>query len=80
MNTEIGRTLLTVSNQAQSHVNEALYLGVMFSVDRSMGGELDGTFEALKRNAFGNRELSRKAKGEVYNVMPVPMMMYRCKL
>ena len=55
MNTEVGRTLMTASNEVQSHINEVLYQGVMFSVDRSMGGKLDKTFEALKRNASGSR-------------------------
>ena len=63
---------MTASNEVQSHINEVLYQGVIFSVDRSMEGKLDKTFGALKGNASASRKLGRKAKWEVYNVMPAP--------
>ena len=51
-----------------------------------MGGELNrrigsaiSAFESLKKNVFGSRELSWKAKVEVYNAVVVPMMMYGCE-
>ena len=63
-------------------MKEVVYLGVKFSVDRMMEGELDrrvgiatSAVGAVQKNVFGRRELSKKAKVEVYNAM-VPMMTF----
>lgn len=56
---------------------EAVYLGVKSSEDGRMEGELERisfTISAagtMERNVFGKRELSRKAKTEVYNAVAV---------
>ena len=67
-------------------MNEVVYLGVMFSANGRMDGELDrrigsatSAFGALKENVFESKELSRKAKMVVYNAMVVPMMTYGCE-
>ena len=66
---------IKVKGHAQSvkSVNEAVYVGVKFSADGRMDGELDrrigsamSAFGALKENVFGSKDLSRKAKMEVY--------------
>ena len=63
-----------------------MYLGVKISADGRMEGELDrrigsamSSFRSLKKNVFGNRELSWKTKVEVYNAVVVPMMRYGCE-
>ena len=63
-----------------------MYLGVMFSADGRMEGELDrrigiamSTVGALQKKVFGRWELSKKAKVEVCNAMLVPMMTYGCE-
>ena len=68
------------------NVSEAVYLGVKFSEDGRMEGELKrrvgialGTVGAMKAKVFGNRRLSWKAKMEVYNAIVAPMMMYGCE-
>ena len=66
--------------------SEAVYLGVKFSEDGRMEGELEkrigmalSTFGAMKAKVFGNRGLSQKAKVQVYNAMGVPVMTYGCE-
>ena len=68
------------------HVSEAVCLGVKFSEDGRMEGELEkrigiamSTVRAMKEKAFGNRGLSCKAKMQVYNAMVVPMLTYGCE-
>ena len=68
------------------NVREAVYLGVKFSEDGRMEGQLErrigiamSTVRAMKAKVFGNRGLSWKAKMQVYNVMVVPMMTYGCE-
>ena len=63
-----------------------MYLGVKFSEDGRMEGELErrigmalSTFGAMKAKVFGNRGLSQKAKMQVYNAMVVPVMTYGCE-
>ena len=63
-------------------MKEVVYLEVKFSADGMMEGELDrrvgittSAVGAVQKNVFGRRELSKKAKAEVYNAM-VPMMTY----
>ena len=60
---------------------EAVYLGVKFSEDGRMEGELErtigivmSTVRAMKAKVFKNRGLSWKAKMQVYNAKVVPMM------
>ena len=60
-----------------------MYLGVKFSADGRMEGELDrrigiavSAVGAMQKKVFGCRELSKKANVEVYNAMVVPMMSY----
>ena len=67
---------INVEGQSVKSVNKVVYLGVKFSADGRMDGELDrrtgsamSAFGALKENVFGSKELSRKAKMEVYNAM-----------
>ena len=67
-------------------MNETVYLGVKISPDGRMEGELDrrigsvmSAFGSLMKNVFGSRELSWKAKVEVYNVVVMPMMTYGCE-
>ena len=69
------------------NVREAVYLGVKFSEDRIMEGELErsvgiaiSTVGAMNAKVFGNRGLSWKAKMQVYNAMVVPMMTHGCEL
>ena len=56
----------------------------MFSADGRVEGELDRRVDiasavgAMQRNVFESRELSKKAKVEVYNTMVVPEMTYGC--
>ena len=76
---------IMVEGHSLKSVNKVV-LGVKFSADGRMDGELDrrigsatSAFEALKENVFGSKELSRKAKMEVYNAMVVPMMTYGCE-
>ena len=68
------------------NVSEAVYLGVKFSEDGRMEGELErrigigmSTVGAMKVNVFENRGLSWKAKMQVYNAMVVPTMTYGCE-
>ena len=58
------------------NVSEAVYLGVKFSEDRRMEGELErrigigmSTVGAMKAKIFENRGLSWKAKMQVYNAV-----------
>ena len=58
-----------------------MYLGVKFSEDRRMEGELERTIgiamctvRAMKAKVFENRGLNWKAKMQVYNAKVVPMM------
>ena len=58
----------------------------MFSADGRVEGELDRRVDiamsaagAMQRNVFESRELSKKAKVEVYNTMVVPEMTYGCQ-
>ena len=62
-----------------------MYLGVKFSADERMEGQLDrrmgeatSTVGALQKKVFGCRELSKKAKVKVYSAMVVPMT-YDCE-
>ena len=63
-----------------------MYLGVKFSADGKIEGELDrrsgmamSAVRVMQKKVFGSRELSTKAKVEVYNAMVVPMMTYGCE-
>ena len=63
-----------------------MYLGVKFSEDGRLEGELErrigiamSTVGAMKAKVFENRGLSWKAKMQVYNAMVVPMMTYGCE-
>ena len=75
-----------VEGQVVKSVNEAVYLGVKFSSEGRMDGELDrrigsamSAFGALRENVFGTKKLSRRAKMEVYNAMVVSMVPYGCE-
>ena len=68
-------------------VREAVCLGLKFSEDGRMEGELERrigiamtTVGAMKAKVFGNRGLCWKAKMQEYNAMVVPMMTYGCEL
>ena len=68
------------------NASEAVCLGVKFSDDGRMEGELErrigiamSTVRAMKEKVFGNRGLSCKDKLQVYNAMVVSMFTYGCK-
>ena len=86
----IGREITGCKVEVDGHnvenVSEAVYLGVKFSEDGRMKGELErrigigmSTVGAMKAKVFENRGLSWKAKMQVYNAMVVPMMTYGCE-
>ena len=86
----IGREITGCKVEVDGHnvenVSEAVYLGVKFSEDGRMEGELErrigigmSTVGAMKAKVFENRGLSWKAKMQVYNAMVVPMMTYGCE-
>ena len=62
-----------------------MYLGVKFSAEGRMEGELDRRIGmamsavGAMQKVFGSRELSKKAKVEVYNAMVVSMITYSCE-
>ena len=76
-----------IEEHSVKSVIETVYLRVKISADGMMEGELDrrrirsamSAFGSLKKNVFGSRELSWKAKVEVYNAVVVPMMTYGCE-
>ena len=77
---------MLIINHNGENVSEAVYLGVKFSEDGRMEGELErrigigmSTVGAMKAKVFENRGLSWKAKMQVYNAMVVPMMTYGCE-
>ena len=77
---------IEVEQHSVKNVNETVHLGVKISADGRMEGELDrrigsamSTFGSVKKNVFGSRELSWKAKVEVYNAVVVPLMTYGCE-
>ena len=77
---------IEIEEHCVKSVNETVYLGVKISADGRMEGELDtrigsamSAFGSLKKNVFGSRELSWKAKVEVCNAVVVPMMTYGCE-
>ena len=47
-------------------------------LDRRIGIAMSAV-GAMQKKVFGSRELSKKAKVEVYNAMVVPMLTYVCK-
>ena len=68
------------------NASEAVCLGVKFSDDGRMEGELErrigiamSTVGAMKEKVFGNRGLSCKVKLQVYDAMVVPMFTYGCE-
>ena len=86
----IGRETTGCKVEVEGHnlenASEAVYLGVKFSEDGRMEGELErrigmalSTFGAMKAKVFGIRGLSQKAKMQVYNAMVVPVMTYGCE-
>ena len=77
---------MEIEEHSVKSANETVYLRVKISADGRMEGELDrrigsamSTFGSVKKNVFGSRELSWKAKVEVYNAVVVPMMTYGCE-
>ena len=81
---EITRCMVEVEGHNVGNVSEAVYLGMKFSEEGRMEGELErigiamSTVGAMKAIVFENRGLSRKVKMEV-NAMVVPMMTYGCE-
>ena len=70
---------IEIEEHSLKNVNETVLLGVKISADGRMERELDrrfgrvmSIFGSLKKDVFGSRELSWKAK--VYNAVVVPMM------
>ena len=77
---------IEVEEYSVESVEEVVHLGKKFSADRRMEGELNrriassmSAVGALQKKVFGSRELSKKAKVEVYNAIVVPMMSYGCE-
>ena len=86
----IGREITGCKVEVDGHnvenASEAVCLGVKFSEDGRLEGELErrtgfgmSTVGAIKAKALENRGLSWKAKMQVYNAMVVPMMTYGCE-
>ena len=68
------------------NASEALCLGVKFSDNGRMEGELErrigiamSTVGAMKKKVFGNGGLIFKDKLQVYNAMVVPTLTYGCE-
>ncbi len=83
---EITGCKVEVCGHNVENVSEAVYLGVKFSKDGRLEGELErrigigmSTVGAMKAKVLENRGLSWKAKMQVYNAMVVPMMTYGCE-
>ena len=81
-----GYGMVEVEGHNVGKVSEAVYLGVKFSEEGRMEGELErrigiamSTVRAMRAIVFENRGLSHKVKMEV-NAMVVPMMTYGCEL
>ena len=78
---------IEVEGHSVKSVMEVVYLRKStVSADERMEGELDrrigiatSAVVAMQRKVFRSRELSRKAKVEVYNAMVVPMTIYGCE-
>jgi len=77
---------IEIEEHSVESVQEVVYLGIKFSADRRIEGELNrrigismSAVGALQKKVFGSGELCKKAKVEVYNAMVVPMMSYGCE-
>ena len=78
---------IEVEEYSVESVEEVVYLGIKFSADGRMEGELNrriaihsmSAVGAFQKKVFGSGELSKKAKVEVYNAIVVPMMSYGCE-
>ena len=78
--------IIEVEEHSVESVEEVVCLGVKYSADGRMEGELDrrigmamSVVGAMQKKVVGSRELSMKAKVEGYNAMVVPMMTYGCE-
>ena len=77
---------IEVEEHSVESVEKVVYLEIRFSADGRMEREVNRRIGmamsaegAMRKKVFGSRELSKKAKVEVNNVMVVPMMTYGCE-
>ena len=76
--------IIEVEEHSVESVEEVVCLGVKYSADGRMEGELDrrigmamSVVGAMQKKVVRSRELSMKAK--LYNAMVVPMITYGCE-